>query len=118
MKNLFLSANNIISPSEKEELNKWVLEKVVDKSFEKILKTVECVQCKKLIFEVNRLINYFKGNLNCPFCQFKYEQCIISGFPIRSEFISCGKCNKKAITSCWKEWIGMFKYCPWCRSFY
>ena len=64
LRDAYLSANNIISLGEKEELNKWVVAKSVDKAFEKNLIKVQCVKCKSDLFEVNILIFYFFYHLD------------------------------------------------------
>ncbi len=112
MKNCYLSANNLMSVTEKEDLNKWVLSKSVDKNFEKKLIKIPCLKCN---FE------NFEGCVNCFNCGLKYEQCILSGFPIYANlnnYNQCNKCNKKILSKFWTDWIKVFHYCPWCQAIY
>jgi len=43
---------NFITCEEREKIYKWIMEKVVDKSFEKKLRMVKCVKCNFENFEV------------------------------------------------------------------
>lgn len=85
------------------------MEKQIDRTLDKKINLVNCLKCNNEIFE---------ANLTCNKCNIKYERCIVSGFPIRNNYINCTTCNKKAIDSFWKEWINMFHYCPWCQAIY
>jgi hypothetical protein len=53
----YLSANNLISISEKEELVKWMEAKSIDKNYNKNLSFFNCVKCHDSIFEVIFILN-------------------------------------------------------------
>jgi hypothetical protein len=105
----FRSEANIITPDKKEEIHEWIVKASVDKGIIKSLNRRLCPKCSKNIFE---------GNTYCKFCNYTFEICVISGYPIHPgvESVNCTSCGKKAIKECWKEWIGSFDQCPWCKS--
>jgi len=107
--NPYRSDVNIISPDKKEEIRHWIVSNIVDKSFEKSLTRKPCPKCGK---------NIFDANSSCKFCGYSYDSCVISGYPIHNgvDNVSCTSCGKRAIKSCWREWISTFEQCPWCRS--
>jgi intraflagellar transport protein 172 len=105
----FRSEANIISPSQKEEIHEWIVKTSVDKGLTKSLNRRPCPKCGKNVFEANSM---------CKSCGYAFDCCIVSGFPIHSgiEKVSCTSCGKNSIRECWREWIGTFEQCPWCRS--
>lgn len=107
--NPYRSDVNIITPDKKEEIRRWVVSNIVDKSFEKTLMRKPCPKCAK---------NVFEANSSCKYCGYLFECCVVSGYPIHQgvENVSCTSCGKRAIKSCWREWISSFEQCPWCRS--
>jgi hypothetical protein len=68
-----------------------------------------CPKCGKNVFEANTV---------CKHCNYNFETCCISGYPIHQnvDTVSCTSCKRKAIRDCWKEWISVFEACPWCKS--
>jgi intraflagellar transport protein 172 len=105
----YRSEENIVTPEKKKEIHDWVVKTSIDKSVVKSLNRVPCAKCNK---------NLFEGNTVCKSCNFAYETCIVSGFPIHSnaESVNCTSCGKKALRECWKEWITAYEQCPWCKS--
>ena len=106
---VYMSESNIITAQTKKDIHEWIVKANIDKSFEKALNRKPCLKCNKNIFE---------SNLKCKSCNFMYDQCIVSGFPIykANESVACSSCGKKALRECWNEWIGANEQCPWCKS--
>jgi len=107
--NVFMSESNLVDEKQKQDIHDWIVKSNVDKSFEKTLKRIKCINCPKEIFE---------ANIKCKSCNFSYEQCVVSGFPIRDnkEAVNCTSCKRKALRDCWNEWISKNEQCPWCKS--
>jgi intraflagellar transport protein 172 len=105
----FRSEANIITASQKEELHEWIVKTSVDKGVTKTLNRRPCPKCSKGTFEANS---------NCKHCNYVFDICIVSGFPIHQgvEKVTCTSCSRNAIKECWREWIGAFEQCPSCRS--
>lgn len=106
---VYMSESNIINAQTKKDIHDWIVKANIDKSFEKTLSRKACLKCNKNIFE---------ANLKCKSCNFQYDQCVVSGFPIfkANEAVGCSSCGKKALRECWNEWIGANEQCPWCKS--
>lgn len=108
-KNLYTSDNNIINPNQKEDIQTWIVKNSIDKSIVIGLPKKNCPKCKNEIYE---------GKINCCFCSYQYDQCIITGHPVNtsSDTVSCSNCKKKALKDAWKEWISLKEHCPNCNS--
>jgi intraflagellar transport protein 172 len=105
----YRSETNIVSPEKKKEIHEWVIKASIDNNITKSLNRKPCLKCNKSIFE---------GNTYCKSCNFVYETCVVSGYPIHNtgDCVNCTSCGKKALRECWKEWITAFEQCPWCKS--
>lgn len=112
-KRCFLSEKNILTKEEMIDMKNWVVKSSINKDIEKKLLTWNCTKCSAENFE---------GNSSCVKCNYKFDQCIISGSAIRDNsgqtYKTCIGCHKKAIDKYWKDWITLFKYCPWCKKSY
>lgn len=105
----FRSEANITTPSQKEEIHEWIVKTSVDKGVSKNLNRKPCPKCSKPVFEANS---------SCKNCNYQFDTCVVSGFPIHQgvDKVTCTSCGKNAIKECWREWIGAYEQCPWCRS--
>ena len=106
---IFKSNENIINEAQREEIHQWIINVGVDKTLVKSLTKKSCPKCKKQNFEANTY---------CHFCNYKFEICVITGFPIYPdvEAVTCSSCGRKGIKECWREWVGLFQTCPNCQS--
>ncbi|MCQ2816330.1 MAG: hypothetical protein MJ252_03590 [archaeon] len=105
----YKSNENVIPEDEKEKIVSWLIDTQTDKSFQKALNTKGCPKCKKQNYEANTY---------CHFCNYQFDICVITGFPIYPDYdiVSCSNCGRKGIKEAWREWVGLFQTCPNCLS--
>jgi hypothetical protein len=112
-KNAFLSEKNILNESEMNEMKKWIVQISIRKDIDININTWKCNKCNA---------DNFEGNSICINCNYRFDQCMISGLAIRENsnqtYKTCVGCHKKAIDKYWKDWFSMFKFCPWCKKSY
>ena len=105
----FKSSENVLKEEQREEIHQWIIQTGVEKNLVKALNKKQCPKCKNQNFE---------ANINCHFCDMKFEPCVITGAPIYPDIdiVTCSSCKRKGIKECWREWVGLFQTCPNCQS--
>jgi len=59
----------------------------------------------------------YVASLSCYECKFKYDSCIITGYPVpEKDRVYCSNCHVPAVRSHWNSYILKFKSCPNCHS--
>eukprot|EP00761_Pharyngomonas_kirbyi_P006752 gb/GECH01006760.1/.p1 GENE.gb/GECH01006760.1/~~gb/GECH01006760.1/.p1 ORF type:complete len:1732 (+),score=261.24 gb/GECH01006760.1/:1-5196(+) len=97
-----------VSEDEHSSISTWVLDKSLDTtaptSF--TLPKSRCPNCGEDMFE---------GNIECVHCQTKFEECMVTGYPV-VDGVQCDYCNARANRNAWNEYLTKMKRCPYCNS--
>ena len=96
------------SDAVREEAREWVLEKAMSHDIGQSVTLRNCDKCGKGMYE---------AGLVCHHCQYAYEACVVSGYPVmRGKKVSCGGCGKSALREEWNKYVAKVKKCPWCST--
>lgn len=90
-----------------EEIRDWVLGWSMDQSVQQKMDMRSCDKCGQATYT---------GGLSCHHCQHKYDPCVITGFPVLKNAVSCTVCKVSANRDDWNLWVAASKECPWCQS--
>ena len=96
------------SDAVREEAREWILEKAMSHDIGQSVTVRNCDKCGKGMYE---------AGLVCSHCQYAYEACVVSGYPVmRGKKVSCGGCQKSALREEWNKYVAKLKKCPWCST--
>lgn len=93
--------------AKREEARDWVLSMSLDQKVQQDIEIRSCEICSASVFS---------GSLICFGCQAKLEPCIVTGFPVLKNRVSCTVCKKNANKDDWNKFVMSEKVCPWCGS--
>jgi len=98
----------IPKPAE-EDARQWVLTASLDKELVKEFAKVTCPRCNGQMAE---------HCLTCPGCQYKYQACVVTGYPILepTDKVECRTCHAAANNDDWNRYVTKTKTCPWCSN--
>lgn len=95
-------------PEEKrEEARDWVLSMSLDQKVQQEVEKRKCEICSASIYS---------GSLVCHGCNAKFDPCIVTGFPVLKNRVSCSVCKRSANKDDWNKFVISEKVCPWCGS--
>jgi intraflagellar transport protein 172 len=105
---LDLPENAHVTGQKVEEIRDCVLGWSMDQEVQQKMDLRQCDKCRADIYT---------ATLNCPKCNFKYEPCAISGYPVlKRSRVECSNCRCSANRDDWNVWVQNFKTCPWCSA--
>jgi intraflagellar transport protein 172 len=104
---IFLYYYYLLQEEKREQVRDWILSVSLDQKVRHELDKRNCEQCQASIYG---------PSLICQQCSKNYQQCIVTGYPVLVDKISCQSCQKLSNREDWNAYVFLEKSCPWCGA--